>query len=145
MPSGETRLELLLSNLQPALDSEAYVFCSLTQEQFQNLAIQPRGTVREREGVTVILTQLQADNLDLAYEGSFACITLSVHSSLEAVGLIAAVASALAQAGIGVNPLAGYYHDHLFVPWERRGEAMTLLLELQQSPHQGRSTTHPRL
>ena len=63
----------------------------------------------------------------------FARITLTVHSALEGVGLTAAVAGALAQAGIACNVVAGYHHDHLFVPWDRREEALAILQRLSQS------------
>jgi len=142
---GETNLEQLLANLQPELEQTAYVFCALTAEQFHALAIEPRGTFREQEGVTVILTKPEAEDQNLAYQDSFACITLNVHSSLQAVGLIAEVANRLANAGISVNPVAGYYHDHLFVPWDRRGEAMALLLEIQKPTNQHGTNSHPRL
>ena len=54
-------------------------------------------------------------------------ITLNVHSALDAVGFLAAVATALSERGIGVNPVAGYYHDHLFIPADRAEEAMAVL------------------
>jgi hypothetical protein len=57
-------------------------------------------------------------------------ITLDVHSSLEAVGLIATVSGALAAAGISVNVFAGFYHDHLFVPASKAAQAMSVLKEL---------------
>lgn len=145
MPSGETNLKKMLASLQPELEPTPYVFCTLSREQFHALDTDPRGTVREKEGVTLIITQAQADEHGLAYESLFACITLSVHSSLQAVGLIAAVAGRLAQADISVNPVAGYYHDYLFVPWERRGEAMALLLELQRSTNPQVFNNHPKL
>jgi hypothetical protein len=145
MASGETNLDKMLDNLQPELEPAPYVFCTLSEGQFQALSIDPRGTFQEQEGVTVILTQAQAEENNLAFQGSFACITLSVHSSLQAVGLIAAVATRLADAGISVNPVAGYYHDHLFVPWDRRGEAMALLLALQKPTDPQDSNSHPRL
>ena len=86
---------------------------------------------REVEGVTLILTEAQAHDAGLTAAALWACITLTVHSSLAAVGLIAAVATKLAASGISVNPVAGYYHDHLFVPWDRREDALRLLGELQ--------------
>ena len=53
-------------------------------------------------------------------------ITLNIHSSLEAVGFLAAITARLAAAGMGVNPVAGYFHDHLFVPAERAEDAMAI-------------------
>ena len=75
--------------------------------------------IREAEGVTIVRPG----------EG-WARITLTIHSSLEAVGLTAAVAAALAARGISANMIAAVHHDHVFVPWERREEAMTALREL---------------
>jgi hypothetical protein len=80
--------------------------------------------IREDEGVTAIVP---------AKDGDFARITLQVHSALEGVGLTAAVAGVLAEAGIACNIVAGFHHDHLFVPWGRRDEALELLQRLSQS------------
>lgn len=63
----------------------------------------------------------------LAYPGTFRRVTLSVHSSLDAVGFMAAISTRLAANGIGVNPVAAYFHDHLFIPSARATEAMALL------------------
>jgi len=56
-----------------------------------------------------------------------------VHSALEGVGLTAAVTSALADMGIACNVVAGFHHDHLFVPWQRREEALDALRRLSQT------------
>jgi hypothetical protein len=72
--------------------------------------------IREAEGVTLIRPGT-----------GWARITLTIHSSLEAVGLTAAVAGALADCGIGANLIAAVHHDHVFVPWSRRDEAMAVL------------------
>ena len=66
-----------------------------------------------------------ACSLPYTYESRL--ITLSIHSSLEAVGFIAVISRTLAQAGIPCNAIAGYCHDHVFVPVDRAEEAMTLL------------------
>jgi hypothetical protein len=64
--------------------------------------------------------------------GSFRCawITLGVTSALEAVGLTAAVATALTQDNISCNVIAGFHHDHLFVPIGNAQAAMTALAAL---------------
>lgn len=59
-------------------------------------------------------------------------ITLTVHSSLEAVGFIATIATRLAEHGMGVNPVSGFFHDHLFVPDGRETEAMTILASIAE-------------
>ena len=82
--------------------------------------------IREEEGVTAIIAGDRAGM-------PFARITLTVHSALEGVGLTAAVSGALAKAGIACNVVAGYHHDHLFVPWERRDEALGVLQRLAEA------------
>ena len=77
--------------------------------------MQPLGSFQEREGLTVIVQRQQAEQLQLEIDYVAAWLTLNVHSALAAVGLTAAVAGALADAGISCNVIAGYYHDHLFV------------------------------
>lgn len=130
--SGETQIETLLQTMQPFLSPEEYVFCSVELE-LKNIDLNPIGTFREQEGLTLILTKKEADNYQLDYSAVFNMITLEVHSSLEAVGFIAAIASLLAKHNISVNPVSGYYHDHLFIPVARSQEAMSLLQELARS------------
>ena len=80
----------------------------------------------------MILTKQKADEAELPYSGTFAWITLTVHSSLEAVGLTAAVSQALTKANISCNIVAAYYHDHLFVPYMDAEKAMAALQDLTQ-------------
>lgn len=84
----------------------------------------------EAEGLTIVTTESDAVSHGLQY--SFRCrmVTLNVHSSLEAVGFIARVAAKLTDRGIGVNPVSGFFHDHLFVPMGKEGEAVRCLEEL---------------
>lgn len=77
--------------------------------------------------MTIIAPAAQFAGQGVEVLAKWALITLRVHSSLQAVGLMAAVAQALADAGISVNPVAGFHHDHLFVPWARRDEALQIL------------------
>ena len=128
--SGETELKILLMNMQPHLHESPYVFCSVDTETYEQLPFEPLGLFCEAEGVSLIVSEEQAREFDLAYDSIWACITLRVHSSLTAVGFLAAVTGKLAEAGISVNPVSAYYHDHLFIPWERRRQAMEVLLEL---------------
>jgi len=125
--TGETDLDTLLKRMQPLLHDSPYVFCSVDSETYARLPFEPLGTFFEAEGVSLILIEEQARDLDLAYDSVWACITLKVHSSLNAVGFLAAIMGALAEAGISVNPVSAYYHDHLFVPWERRLKAIQVL------------------
>ncbi len=66
-------------------------------------------------------------------------ITLEIHSSLDAVGFLAAITARLAEAGMGVNPVSAFYHDHLFVPADRAAEAMQVLQRLSHEAEQGGS------
>ena len=61
--------------------------------------------------------------------GPFALISLTVHSDLHAVGLLAKITNALAKEGISVNAFSAYYHDHLFVPFARKDDAMAALTD----------------
>ena len=131
--SGETKIKILLQTMQPLLSPEEYVFCSLQLQDVKNLDLNSVGTFREKEGLTLILTKKEADRHKLTYSAIFSMITLEVHSSLEAVGFMAAIASLLARHNISVNPVSAYYHDHLFIPVARSQEAMSLLQLAQSS------------
>ena len=124
---GVTDLRTLKATMQPVLLEGAYVFCSVSQEAYDSLSLRPLGTFREQEGITLIITEEQARGAGLPFDSSWACISLTVHSALTAVGFLAAITARLAEAGISVNAVSAYYHDHLFVPWERREEAMEVL------------------
>ena len=86
----------------------------------------------EAEGTTLIMTRAGAEAAGLAYTFPSYCLTLAVHSSLEAIGFLAVITRELAAAQISVNPVAGYYHDHLFVPLTNRKAAEDVLLHLQK-------------
>ena len=90
-------------------------------------------TVREAEGLTLVVAEETAQGLGLEVLFRCAWITLHVHSDLQAVGLTAAFSNALGQAGISCNVVAGAFHDHIFVPVERADQAMAALRQLQQS------------
>lgn len=128
--SGETDLGRLLASMQPELLPYVYVFVTIPKGSAVPGGIDPVMIFREREGATLILREEQAMAVDLA--GSFRCrmITLTVHSALEGVGFLAAISTRLSAAGIGTNPVSGFYHDHLFVSAERADDAMRVLQEL---------------
>lgn len=119
-------LQGMLAGMEPTLREGSYRFVPHgPQEDFIDLLHRTFAMVREDEGMTLVIRARRDDPGPL-----FAGITLQVHSALEGVGLTAAVASALAQGGIACNAIAGYHHDHLFVPWERREEALGILAQL---------------
>jgi hypothetical protein len=125
--TGESDLRKLFADMNPSLDELPYVFCTMTPEIVSGLPFLPLGTFQETEGVTVIATERQAKESRLPFDSLWARITLTVHSSLLAVGFLAVLLDGMAKAGISVNPVSAYYHDHLFVPWEARGKAMDVL------------------
>jgi hypothetical protein len=126
-PVGD--LTTLLATLEPTLHDGVYVFARLPGAVPANLV--PLGTFRESEGLTVIVTADEAARLGLPVLFRAAWITLTVHSDLAAVGLTAAVAAALADAGISCNVVAAAFHDHLFVPAESATAAVAALRALQ--------------
>ena len=128
---GQRDLATLIANMAPELATGEFVFCTFaagSPEEFARLS--PLATFQEAEGLSLVLSRETAEGEGLAYQGVMRCISLTVHSSLDAVGLTAAVASALAEEGISANVVAAYYHDHIFVPVERAQEALTLLRRL---------------
>lgn len=129
--SGEKDLDTILDSLTPKLSTEEFVFCTFAEGRYGDHAIlDPIVCVTEEEGLTLVLSRDQADLSDLPYGTVFRRLTLQVHSSLDAVGLTAAVATRLAEQGISANVVAGYYHDHIFVPAERAQEALGALSRL---------------
>ncbi len=112
---GETDLARLLATLSPVLAEAEYAFVE------HNGGALPSGTfalIREDEGDGIIVERAG---------GGWARITLQVHSSLDAVGLSAELTRRLAERGIAANVVAGRLHDHVFVPWDRRAEALEVI------------------
>jgi hypothetical protein len=131
--TGETNLTALIASMDPVLADEIYVFATLPLGAPTAAGLNPVMTFREREGVTLIVTQARAEAAGL--ETVFPCqmITLNIHSSLEAVGFLAALLPALAAEGMGINPVSGFFHDHLFVPAERAQDALRALKALARA------------
>lgn len=130
--SGETDLSELLKNMKPELNAGEYVYC-LADSKEQVVALNPLCYFLEKEGVTMILPKEKADAMSIPYATTCAWITLTVHSSLEAVGLTAAVSKALTEANISCNIVAAFYHDHIFVPIADAPRAMDALFALTKS------------
>jgi len=128
--SGERDLRVLLSNMNPSLSEGEFVFCSLDEARLGKLEVHPIATFRESEAISAIIPRQYADDEGLEYSFVAKLITIGVHSSLDAVGLIAAIAGKLAEAGISVNPVSAYFHDYLFVPTDKAHEAMAALEEM---------------
>ncbi|WP_328723406.1 ACT domain-containing protein [Streptomyces sp. NBC_00247] len=127
--SGERDLRTLLSTMRPELNDGRYVFTSVRRDSVP-AGVSPVVTVMEREGLTLVLPEHEAREAGLPHVFVAGWITLRVHSALDAVGLTAAVSLALTDVGISCNVIAGYHHDHLFVPYERAAEAVGVLESL---------------
>ncbi|MDX6300294.1 MAG: uncharacterized protein QOF53_1508 [Nocardioidaceae bacterium] len=125
--SGERDLTRLLETIQPELRPGRFVFTTVTRPPE---GVDPVALVREDEGVTLVLAQDDADRLSLPYDYVAAMVTLRVHSSLDAVGLTAAVARTLADEEISCNVMSGFFHDHLFVPLDQGPRVVALLRDL---------------
>lgn len=134
--TAEKDLRVLLSNLRPELRPGRYVYATVPDGVLPD-AVAPVVTVRETEGLTLVLPEAEAAAAGLPYTYAAGWVTLRVHSALEAVGLTAAVSLALTDAGISCNVVAGFHHDHLFVPYERAAEAVTVLERLAAESHTG--------
>src|SRR5687768_522502 len=128
-----TDLPTLLRSLAPVLRDDEWVFCWLPADATRAHADVALASVREDGGVSLVLPRAHARAHGLPDAPAFRCLTLTVHSSLEAVGLTAAVATALAARGIAANVVAGARHDHLFVPAARAEGALALLRALAVS------------
>jgi len=127
----DAALKRLLGTLQPRRNAGAYAFVTVSGD-IDAVALQPLATFREHEATTLVIEESRAHAAGLPILFRAAWLTLDVHSDLAAVGLTAAVASALAGAGIACNVIAAAHHDHLFVPLDAADAALAALKALQQ-------------
>ncbi|MEP2280244.1 ACT domain-containing protein [Maribacter sp.] len=128
---GETNLNTLLQSLKPNLNDGSYVF--ITVKDIQHISREDiLFEFKEKEGITIILEKNKADELNFTYEFVASWITLTVHSALDAVGLTAAVSTALTKYDISCNVVAAYYHDHIFVSTKDTEKAMEVLGEFSK-------------
>jgi hypothetical protein len=121
-------LDHLLKNMQPVLEDQELVYCSLPAEKAEDFFTICQGYYREREGVTVIIDRHLADLYHLSYDFVFKRITLDVYSSLGAVGFLARISEVLAAQGFSVNVVSAFHHDHLYVRSEQAQDAVETLL-----------------
>jgi len=124
--TGESNLETLLKTMKPKLNIGEFVYCMVKDLTLLDI----KDTIlifKEDEAITIIVKKGIADKLKLDYPFVASWITLTVHSSLEAVGLTAAFSKALSDNGISCNVVAAYYHDHIFVDRKDAEKAMVIL------------------
>lgn len=125
--SGETNLDKLLQSMDPVLRDGTFVFAHVPEHQVSAAKECCVQYFHEDEGMAAILRKEDADRLGIEAVYESRMISLMVHSSLDAVGFLAAITARLAGAGISVNPVSAFYHDHLFVPLDKSDLAMDLL------------------
>ncbi|AWM01728.1 ACT domain-containing protein [Bradyrhizobium amphicarpaeae] len=133
--TGERDLGVLLRHMRPELRPGIFVFCSIPAGDPIPANLAPLLTFHEQEGTTLVIPQEEAEAAGLRSAFVSRLITLTVHSALEAVGFLAAITPRLAEAGISVNAVSAFHHDHLFVPAGRADEAMALLREMSNAKH----------
>lgn len=130
--SGQQNLQAVLDSLRVSCDDVEYGFANV--KDASNISIDDvQGTFKEDESLTVIAPVKYLANKGIQYEGSYAKLTIEVHTSLELVGLTAVLAAQLADRGISANVVAAYFHDHIFVQHNLRQDAIEALEQLKNN------------
>lgn len=127
--SGVVDLGDLCRQMTPRLVDGVYVYCTFSDFRLPG-GLEPICTFREAEGLTAIVGRREAEAASLPYVFPCRLVTLTVHSSLDAVGFLARITDRLARAGIACNAVAAFHHDHLFVPEARAEETLQILRNL---------------
>jgi hypothetical protein len=120
-------LDQMLAQMSPDLAPGTYVFATAPAVPS---GLDPLMAFREDEGLTLVVTDAQARDHGWPADLPMRQITLRVHSALDGVGLTAAFSSELAAAGISCNVVAGYHHDHVFIPEADAERALSALQAL---------------
>ncbi|MDB4293547.1 ACT domain-containing protein [Maribacter sp.] len=132
--AGETNISQLIKGMTPELNAGDYVFSTVLDIN----TIDRAHTIcefKEKEGTTIVMEKNKADELKLPYDYVASWITLTIHSSLDAVGLTSLFSSKLAEYNISCNVIAGYYHDHIFVAKKDAHKAIEVLTLLAKNHH----------
>ena len=119
----------LCRQMTPSIVDGVFVYCTFSDFRLPS-GLEPICTFRESEGLTAVLAKSQAEAAGVPYTFPCRLITLTVHSSLDAVGFLACITDRLAHAGIPCNAVAAFHHDHLFVPETRAAETLEILHDL---------------
>ena len=123
----------MISRMEPVPQPGEFIFCSTADPAIFGAALPvAMASLREAEGMSLVLPRDAAESFGFDDGIPMRCITLMVFSALDGVGLTAAVASALAAQGIPCNMMAGFHHDHIFVPSGMEDRAIAALRTLQR-------------
>jgi uncharacterized protein len=122
---SDSNLDHLLRNMAPEEQNQMFVFLT-SHDGFSAEERAEAMMIFEVEGTTIIINA-SLTSVATEHDPKWSMITLKVKTDLKTVGFLAAITRKLADAGIPVNAVSAFYHDHLFVPWERRNEAMDIL------------------
>ena len=131
--TGERDLDALLRHMKPEMRPGIFVFCTIPPNEPIPASASPLLTFREQEGTTLVILREEAEAAGLRTAFASRLITLTVHSALDAVGFLAAITARLAGAGISVNAVSAFHHDHLFLPADKADEAMAILQEMSRA------------
>lgn len=131
--SGEKDLSVLIQNMEPVLNAGEFVFCTVETLNGISDIEKILFFFREHEAITIVLERTIADEWKMPYSYISSWITLTIHSSLEAIGLTAAFANALKKENISCNVVAAYFHDHIFIAKEDAEKAIEALIALKKS------------
>lgn len=123
---GEIDLDTMLASLDVERRPGVFTFVAV-EVPTPGLLAAAHGMVKEGTLTTLVLPVQSARRAGLPVVVELAWLSLTVQSSLEAVGLTAAFSAMLGDEGISCNVLAGYHHDHLLVPVERADDAIAAL------------------
>jgi uncharacterized protein len=124
----------MISGMSPDLRAGVFVFATTDDTNLAaQLSKEAIATFKEDEGLSLLIPLTTAQTHGLPIESAMQCITLNVYSSLEGVGLTAAASTALADHAIPCNMVAGFHHDHVFVPENLCDKAMRVLKNLQEN------------
>lgn len=128
----------MIARMAPDLRPGEFVFVTTREDSLaQTLLPGAVALFREDEGFSLIVPLALAQDSGLGVDHPMRCITLSVHSALDGVGLTAAVSAALGRQGVPCNMVAAYHHDHVFVPSAMAERALAILAALQASGQDG--------
>lgn len=128
-----TELDRLIKEMKPIIHPEPLVYCAVTAEQMTSKMLTDSfAMINEAEAITLITSPEQAQSFGFKASETFQRIELKVYSSLEAVGLTAAVSQCLTEHNISANVIAAYHHDHILIPQKDAQKGYQALLALTQ-------------